>query len=79
MGIRGDMEARYWAEMGHDKPREMAEHFFECLKDPNVWTRMQRDNGLTDSEIVAFLQCIEWVKDEIITRDGSENRVLTGG
>lgn len=67
MGIRGDMEAKYWAEMGHDKPREMASWFFDRLKDPNVWCRMQKENELTDAQTLSFLQCVAWLEAKMLT------------
>lgn len=68
MGIRADMEARYWKELGREKAREIAEHCFECLKDPNAWMRMQREMELTDAETCLYLHCIDWLKENMLTR-----------
>ena len=71
MGIRGDLESKYWAEMGQEKPREMVNYFLEGLKDPNVWLRMQREVELTDAETSAFLHCIDWLAENIVTKPRS--------
>lgn len=65
MGIRGDMEARYWAELGHDKPRQMAEYFFDCLNDPNVWQGFGPD--YTNEQIMTFLEMLGVIKGKILT------------
>lgn len=67
MGIRGDMEIRFWGEVGEAKTREIVEHFFECLKDPNAWQRMQRELELTDEETSTFLHCVDWMKEKMVT------------
>lgn len=66
MGIRGDMEARYWKELGEEKAREMAEHCFECLKDPNAW--MQRELDWTTEQLSLYLEGIDWLKENMLTR-----------
>lgn len=68
VGIRGDAEARFWADMGREKPREMVIWFFECLKDPTVWQRMQRELEMTAPEIGQFFLAIDWLKENMVTR-----------
>lgn len=72
MGIRGDMEARYWREMGRDKPRAMVEHFFDCLKDPNLWQRLQRELDWTDAQALDFLEGVDWAKEHCVTAKPEE-------
>lgn len=65
MSIRGDMEARYWADLGHDKSRQMAGYFFDCLHDPNVWHRFEPD--YTNEQIMTFLEMLDVIKGKILT------------
>lgn len=66
MGIRGDMEARYWAEYGHEKPREWVEHFFDCLKDPSFWLKLY-DDGYTEEQIMTFLDIVDLARKRFLT------------
>lgn len=68
MGIRGDLEARYWAELGHEKPRAMVEHFFKCLLDPNAWLRMQRELDLSESQLSDYFACMDWLHRSFLTQ-----------
>lgn len=67
MGIRGDMEVPFWPEMGRDKSRQIALHFFACLKDPNAFCKMQQEGNFTEIEILIFLEMIDWYQDNFIT------------
>ena len=74
MGIRADMEAKYWASLGREGAREFAGHCFECLKDPNAWLKMQAELELTDAQISSYLECIDWLKENMLTRETVDGR-----
>lgn len=79
MGIRADMEAKYWGALGREGAREFAEHCFECLSDPNAWMRMQAELELTDEQLVTYFDCIKWLKDNMLTKADKADKAEVDG